>query len=505
MLDTEVTMKHFTDYSFLYPAGTPKPDAAASDPEIAVQLGLDRLFTTDVLPYFTSDAAILDYRAQLFRDLDTIPEARAFLTYFREQVDILEDICRDGGSDDTESCVRDLVLLTVYTGLIRTARAALAELPLRSDALLRLRDLLGSIAEDEDFRRLADQLAHISVDIESIKSITVGINLDAQLRPREAGVVAIHREYFKSGEWIDRLLRMELTRDEYTCLAPLTPLSGTLTAQEREQIDAAINGALNKIFRRSVKLARGSSVRTLRAWCRELTPLRPELSFLTDACRLIETLRDRGGALCYPTYTDDGRTAITGLYNPHLLLTMDSPAVVRNSITVNPDRRIFLITGPNSGGKTVFTVAVALCTLFAGLGLPLPATRATITPAAAIKVHFPARGKERHQGGRLEEECRRLAEIQKSLLPNTAVFMDETFSSTGAEEAAILAARFLDHLRKSDCTCLFSTHLHALARTCHGKDGYVSLSAVPNAYRIEESAPDGMSYAEKIAQSYGLA
>ena len=82
--------------------------------------------------------------------------------------------------------------------------------------------------------------------------------------------------------------------------------------------------------------------------------------------------------------------------------------------------------------------------------------------------------------------------------------MDETFSSTGAEEATALAEKYLDTLLRADCLCLFSTHLHDLARRCADKAGYVTLSAQQNSYRIAPERPGGSSYAEQIARSYGL-
>jgi DNA mismatch repair ATPase MutS len=82
--------------------------------------------------------------------------------------------------------------------------------------------------------------------------------------------------------------------------------------------------------------------------------------------------------------------------------------------------------------------------------------------------------------------------------------MDETFSSTGAEEATTLAERYLETLRQQDCLCLFSTHLHGLAHRCADLPGYRTLSAEPGTYRVLSARPGGSSFAEQIAKSYGL-
>ena len=500
-------MTYFTDFSFLAPEEALRETPATLAPEVGEQLQLSLLFVHDPTPYFTADPQAIAYRQGLFRDMDDHPALMALIGEMGEQIGILEDLCRSDSGDaatDNEACVRDLVLLTVYTRLIKNAHNRLADIPARSACISRLKDILTRITSDTDFTVLTDRLDRISVDIEQIKSVTVGINLDAQLRPREAGVVAIHSEYFKSGEWIDKLLRLEFTQKDFTCIAPLTVLSKKLTTPEQQQIQNAINSALDKIMGQSLRRARGNSVRILRAWCRDLLPLLPELTFLTDARRLIHTWREAGANVCYPKLNTNGTTSLQGLYNPHLLRTLTAKQIVTNSFSADREHRTFVLTGPNSGGKTVYTIAVALCYLLTGLGMPIPAADGEITPAGQIMTHFPGLNANQYRIGRLEEECRHLAELKQALTPGTVLFMDETFSSTGAEEATALAEKYLDTLLRADCLCLFSTHLHDLARRCADKSGHVTLSAKPNSYRIAPERPGGSSYAEQIARSYGL-
>ncbi len=500
-------MTYFTDFSFLAPEGIPREANGTLAPEVAEQLQLSLLFPHDPAPLFTADPRVIAYRQGLFCDMDEHPALTALIDELRGQIDILEDLCRgdsEGAAADNEACVRDLVLLTVYTRLIKSTHARLSEISARSACVSRLKAILSRITADTDFAALTDRLDRISVDIEQIKSVTVGINLDAQLRPREAGITAIHSEYFKSGEWIDKLLRLEFTQKDFTCIAPLTVLSKKLTAQEQQQIGNAVNSALNKIMGQSLRRARGNSIRILRAWCRDLLPLLPELNFLTDARRVLSAWREAGARVCYPKLSADGTTSLRGLYNPHLLRNLRSEQIVTNSFTADRGRRAFVLTGPNSGGKTVYTIAVALCFFFAGLGMPIPAAEGEITPAARIMTHFPGLNANQYRIGRLEEECRHLAELKQALTPGTVLFMDETFSSTGAEEATALAEKYLDTLLRADCLCLFSTHLHDLARRCADKAGHVTLSARSGSYHIAPERPSGTSCAEQIARSYGL-
>ena len=58
-----------------------------------------------------------------------------------------------------------------------------------------------------------------------IKSVTIGVNLDAQLRPREAGVLSVNPESFRSGDTLHKILRLNFKEDEYTCIAALQPFN----------------------------------------------------------------------------------------------------------------------------------------------------------------------------------------------------------------------------------------------------------------------------------------
>ncbi|MFO5085947.1 hypothetical protein RCK77_25020, partial [Salmonella enterica subsp. enterica serovar 1,4,[5],12:i:-] len=81
-------------------------------------LQLSLLFAHDPMPWFTADPQAIAYRQGLFRDMDDHPALAALIGEIGEQIGILEDLCRsEDATADNEACVRDLVLLTVYTRL----------------------------------------------------------------------------------------------------------------------------------------------------------------------------------------------------------------------------------------------------------------------------------------------------------------------------------------------------------------------------------------------------
>lgn len=498
---------YFEDYSFLYPAHNPRKSITI-DKEVVDRLDVMRFFPKSIGSYFTDGVEVISYRHQLFKALDTTPPLVEILLFFKEKLDILEDLCQSGKENiqgsEADHRVRDLVILSFYTELIQELKQRLHKVHVSCEALASFKSILTLLSESEEFIKLSQGLREISVTIEIVKSITVGVNLDAQLRPIEAGVVSFNSEYYKSGEWIDKLLRLDFSGSDYTCIAPMTHLSKKLTFEENQQFRTAINNAMDKVMTDSVKVARKSGLRALKQCAYELLNLKNEIDFILAAYRLMQVLTNVGGYYCYPALKADGHTEIYGMY--HLLLSQNIPfdQITPNDYILASPHKAIILTGPNSGGKSIYTTAVAICYLLTGLGLPIPARKAEVTPLSQIKLHFPSANAGQYKMGRLEEECQSLAEIQKALIPNAMIFMDETFSSTGAEEAAVIAEQYIDRLMDAGAKVLFSTHLHSLARNLFNRPDISSLTVELGTYRVTQDDPQGTSCAERIAKQYGI-
>lgn len=498
-------MYYFENYHLLYPSNDHAGEPIIGE-DTTKQFNIS--FLTNFRQYFSDNTQVIAYRQQLFRELDANLELKEFFDYFQEKLDILNDLCQHDRNQtqgiEADHRVRDLIVLSFYTELIKELNRRLDKINLTNSAMLNFKEIISKISESEEFVKLSQSLGEISVVIESIKSITVGVNLDAQLRPIEAGVVSFNSEYYKSGEWIDKLLRMDFSESQFSCISSMTHLSKKLSFEENQQFRTAINNALDKVMTDAVKSARKSGFRALKEWAYDVLKLKEELDFIISAYRLMQSMNSAGGYYCYPVLKNDGSTAIYGLY--HLVLAQKIPfdQITPNDYILTPPHNTIILTGPNSGGKTIYTTAVAICYLLTGLGLPIPARKAEITPLSQIKLHFPSVNANQYKMGRLEEECKCLAEIQAELIPNAMIFMDETFSSTGAEEASMIAEQYIERLTVAGAKVLFSTHLHSLAKNLYDRPEISSLTVELGTYKVIEDSPNGSSCAERIAKQYGI-
>ena len=178
---------------------------------------------------------------------------------------------------------------------------------------------------------------------------------------------------------------------------------------------------------------------------------------------------------------------------------------------------IYVLTGPNRGGKSVITCAVGIAFVMAQLGLPVCADSCVISPCDEIFTHFPTGSEDTIDKGRLGEECSRLSAIFEEVTEDSLVLCDESLSSTGSFEAAYIASEVLQGFSMARCRGIFSTHLHDLAASVDS----INASCVPNggvkidnlvaaiekgsrSFKILREKPDGKSYARDIADKYGL-
>jgi DNA mismatch repair ATPase MutS len=280
----------------------------------------------------------------------------------------------------------------------------------------------------------------------------------------------------------------------------------------------AFNGAINDVFRQSIR----SWKKVIQHYVLENTDflirLMPEIEFVTKATELLLKLKAKGCPLCHPEIRPIADKAFTakGLCNPIVSMKLDGP-VIPNDFSFDRDGMIYVITGPNRGGKSVITCAVGIAFVMAQLGLPVCAEECIISPCDEVFTHFPTGSEDTIDKGRLGEECSRLSVIFEEVTEDSLVLLDEALSSTGSYEGAYIASEVLQGFSMVKCRGIFTTHLHDLAasvdrinETCQPKGGVkidnlvAAIQEGSRSFKIRRAKPDGKSYARDIAEKYGL-
>ena len=194
----------------------------------------------------------------------------------------------------------------------------------------------------------------------------------------------------------------------------------------------------------------------------------------------------------------------------HPLLLAQGVAVVPFDLTLSGDERTLLVSGPNTGGKTVLLKAVALCSALVQCGVPAPV--AAGSRVAIFDEIFADVGDEQSIQASLSTfsaHVKNLGEILAGATPSSLVLIDELGSGTDPLEGAALGAAVLEVLTGRGTLTLATTHLGALKELATEVSGVVNASLEFDAarlaptYRLIKGVP-GRSYGLSIARRLAL-
>jgi DNA mismatch repair ATPase MutS len=137
---------------------------------------------------------------------------------------------------------------------------------------------------------------------------------------------------------------------------------------------------------------------------------------------------------------------------------------VSNNLVLNHDERIWLVTGPNMGGKSTFLRQNALLTILAQSGSYVPATHAEIGIVDQVFSRIGAADDLFRDQSTFMVEMLETAAILKHATSRSFVIMDEVGRGTTPEDGTAVGYASLHHLYHiNKCRTLFATHFHALA------------------------------------------
>ncbi len=489
------------------------------------ELGLGEIFdlkNSILTDFFTADPEVILYRQETIKDMMEIPELKETLAKAHPILDDIQELRRlDTESSSVDSYLYSITEIELYVSCIDSLKEGFLPIKdkIKSAAFKNLSDFIFELSASDYYKELNEKLEALASRVHEVKSITVGVNLDRQLRPSSAGVISINSEPFKSGKMLDKILRLSFKNDAFTCIAELAPFGKGQSENKKEALIGAFNSAIEDVFRSSVKGWRAIVGEYVLDSTDFLLKMLPEIEFVSRATELMNQLAEHPGcSVCMPKLAprEDKTFSARGLYNPRVALAIEEK-IVSNDLSFDDNARIYVLTGPNRGGKSVITVAIGASQALMQLGLPVPAESAVISPVDAIFTHFPEGADDTIDKGRLGEECARLREIFDSVSGDSMILLDESLSSTGAYEASYIASEILTGFAAMRVRGIFSTHLHELAAgvaeinersMAHGGVRIDTLVAGmeegERSFKIHRAKPDGKSYARDIADKYGL-
>jgi DNA mismatch repair protein MutS2 len=214
---------------------------------------------------------------------------------------------------------------------------------------------------------------------------------------------------------------------------------------------------------------------------------------------------------CIPEFTEAAELQLDAARHPVLedKLRCENRAVVPMSLAMGGEERLLVISGPNTGGKTVALKTTGLAALSAQAGVPVAAQRARLPLFDHVLVDI---GDEQSIAADLSTFSAHMLNLKSMLeevTPKSLVLVDEIGTGTAPEEGAALAEALLDEFHKKNCFVLATTHHDRLKTYASTTPGVVNAAVefddvnLRPTYRLMLGVPGGSS-GIAIAQRLGL-
>jgi DNA mismatch repair protein MutS2 len=246
----------------------------------------------------------------------------------------------------------------------------------------------------------------------------------------------------------------------------------------------------------------------------ELRPRREEIVASLEALVELDSLFARARFAdafgCWPATLVPAREGFDVKSGRHPLLLAQGGDVIPFDLAMGANERTLLVSGPNTGGKTVLLKAIGLLSALAQSGIPAP-----VGPESRIAIFddaFADVGDEQSIEASLSTfsaHLKNLAEILRLATPDSLVVIDELGSGTDPIEGAALGWAILEELTARGTLTIATTHLGTLKELAGQVPGVVNASlqfdavALAPTYRLIKGIP-GRSYGISIARRLRL-
>lgn len=464
--------------------------------------------------YISTDEKVLIHRQALFSDILKTQVLDGFLTSLYEKLTEYAPLMKYGQVSNTEERLHSILYITVYIELVNFIYERLSAVKdsISSESLKTLYELSKSDIESDEYKRLERYYDKNTNKLRSVNSVTIGVNLNALYQPKEAGIISLNKKEFKSGDLLDRIIKLDFEKDEFHCIAPITVIDKTLGFQESQHVNYAFLRAMEKVFYNGLQHCSNRSLNFIKTRLDKYFKYFDSLNFVIEAINRIKIFIDKNIPLCFPKISHNRTFKIVSLYDNSLCRTKEKKDIIPNTVHLENDVCCYILTGPNSGGKTVFINSLAAAQYYFQLGMPIPAKEATLPICDAIFKISVEEQANVDLVGRFEKECISMSEVLKKFTTHSLALIDEAFTSTSATEALPIAANFISELCNIGGKCIFITHYHELCEkqpkiAKHGERiDYLHTEAHDDhrSYAIQNGKAKSNSDAQSIAKKYGL-
>lgn len=524
-------------------------------------------YIQNVMARMYADPAVTQYRCDIFEDVFRQKKMRDDLMEILGRISFLRDYGSFNREYDESAGIWDLLHrldeLNDYIKCVDALHTCLEASDIHSAGFLGLKAYVEKIYADNGFAELKKDISELKMDTSQLKSITVGINLNDRFEADGIGLISVNSKYFTRsgilGNFYDHIASKDRINEDTiwkknfkvqpfdvnadaVSNTPMQKLMDTAVMRsesrggivklpegdQAKDVTRYTDRIVNHMISHMVKRVREVLNKYVSITITDMTDLIPELLYYIKWAEYIQKLQEQGFSFAKASVYKEGENEsdpymmqARGIYNLKLAVfeTEESGNIVPNDLDFDWDRRVYILTGANRGGKTTITQAVGQLFVLAQGGIYIPGKAFAFSPVTGIYTHFPADEDKTLDLGRLGEECKRFKAIYEEADDRSLLLMNESFSTTSFEEGYYIAKDSVRAILHKGMRTIYNTHMHKLAfdvdemneeqekaEHTEGKafSMIVHMKGTERSYQIEVAPPEGKSYASKIAQKYGV-
>ncbi|MGB3967275.1 MAG: endonuclease MutS2, partial [Planctomycetota bacterium] len=233
------------------------------------------------------------------------------------------------------------------------------------------------------------------------------------------------------------------------------------------------------------------------------------IAFVADADLLQAKAKLVHAGFVVPTVAAEGPLRLHGARHP-LMLRRAGAEIVPLDIALGDPHRLLVVTGPNTGGKTVVLKTIGLLALMAQSGVPIPAAPGASVPFfSAVQADIGDEQAITQNLSTFSSHVQRIARCLQHASGRSLLLLDELGAGTDPEEGGVLGYAVLEALLAARAFAVVTTHLGRLKDFAYKHDGaengsmaFDGVSLRP-LYRLDLGIP-GNSHALDVASRVGM-
>ncbi|WP_416413875.1 MutS-related protein [Pantoea sp. App145] len=444
------------------------------------------------------DIKTIKYRQAVFCDMEKKDVCNALLRFSKDvrEIQLIKEK-KEYRYYKWQQLRWDLHCVTLYCEAVKNLTQHLKGLPLHSHGLQLFLQFLLSYGASEEFCHLEEESRAICAQLDSIKYL-IRITGDTVYVER------YHNQINFSDEVISVFSKFR-QHDVQTDLELKSSNSG-MNHVEGQILDRVAMLFPDKFNRMEFFLTETKGYFNIK-----IEKFEKDIQFYLSFIEYMSKYKKKGLPFCLPMVQRESKKIYSvGSYDLALADSMKDSidTIIRNDFELDGNERIFLISGPNQGGKTTFARMIGQMHYLAILGLYVPAEQSQFYLVDCIYTHFEQSENIRNLRGKLYDDLVRIKAILNSASSDSLIIMNEIFTSTTSKDATYLGTKIMQKVISLGAIGVCVTFIDEL--TTLSRSIVSLMSAVDEeknggrTYKIIRKPSDGLAYSSSLVKKYCL-